>query len=162
MADIKKVGPGNPGVIIIPDGVAEFIRKTVTRREFLKTSGALGLGVATFSLIGCGSSGSNVSEAPRQVYVANAQGMIAAEPSRCVGCRRCELACSEYNNGVSQPSIARIKVGRNYNLGPDSASGFLRQNGTWGNHRIIQDVCHQCPHPVPCQLACPHGSIEVV
>jgi Fe-S-cluster-containing hydrogenase component 2 len=38
----------------------------------------------------------------------------------------------------------------------------MRGNGTWGNHRIIQDTCRQCPHPVPCQLACPHGAIEVV
>lgn len=162
MADIKRVGPENPGEIIIPEGVAEFIRKTVTRREFLKTSGALGVGVATFSLLGCGSSDSNVADAPRQVFVANSLGMIVAEPSRCVGCRRCELACSEYNNGVSQPSIARIKVGRNYNLGAVTVNGFFREDGTWGNHRIVQDVCHQCPHPVPCQLACPHGAIEVV
>ena len=108
MADIKRIGSVNPGEIVVPDGVAEFIRKIVTRREFLQVSGAVGLGVATFNLIGCGSS-STADATPRQVFVANAQGMIVAEPSRCVGCRRCELACSEYNDGKSMPSISRIK-----------------------------------------------------
>jgi len=162
MADIKRIGSVKPGEIIVPEGVAEFIRKAVTRREFLAVSGAVGLGAATFSLVGCGS-GSTADATPRQVFVANAQGMIVAEPSRCVGCRRCELACSEYNDGKSMPSISRIKVGRNYNVGPSGPTlGIARQEGTWGNHRIVQDVCHQCAHPVPCQLACPHGAIEVV
>ncbi len=168
MADIKTavaraLREGAPSQTVTEFGqVADFIHKTVTRREFMQATGALGLGAATFYLVGCGGSSSN-DPAPRQVFVANAQGMLIATPSRCVGCRRCELACSEFNDGVSQPSIARIKVGRNYNLGPEVAvSGFLREDGTWGNHRIVQDVCHQCPHPVPCQLACPHGAIEVV
>jgi Fe-S-cluster-containing hydrogenase component 2 len=162
MADIKRFGSENPGEIIVPDGVAEFIRTIVTRREFLQVSGAVGLGAATFSLMGCGGS-SSVNATPRQVYVANALGMIVAEPSRCVACRRCELACTEYNDGKSKPSIARIKVGRNYNVGPSGPTlGILRQEGTWGNHRTVQDVCHQCPHPVPCQLACPHNAIQVV
>jgi len=163
MADLKKIGSTNPGEIIVPDGVAEFIRTIVTRREFLQYTGVAGVGVATFSILGCGSSSSSSDVTPRQVYVANAQGMIVSEPSRCVGCRRCELACTEYNDGMSKPSIARIKVGRNYNVGPSGPTlGILRQEGNWGNHRTVQDVCHQCPHPIPCQLACPHGAIEVV
>jgi Fe-S-cluster-containing dehydrogenase component len=145
------------------DKVAEVIHKLVTRRQFLKGAGAAGLGATTFYLMGCAAKSSSEAEGPRQIYVADALGMIIAEPSRCVGCRRCELACSEYNDGVSQPAISRIKVGRNYNLGPLSAqSGLLREDGTWGNHRIVQDTCRQCPHPVPCQLACPHDAIEIV
>jgi len=162
MAVIKKAGSSTTGEIIVPAGVAEFIRKIVTRREFLQYTGAPGVGVATLSLIGCGSS-STADSTPRQVFVANSQGMIVAEPSRCVGCRRCELTCSDTNDGKSQPSIARIKVGRNYNVGPSGPTlGIARQEGIWGNHRIVQDVCHQCPHPVPCQLSCPHGAIQVV
>ncbi|MGE5752637.1 MAG: 4Fe-4S binding protein [Deltaproteobacteria bacterium] len=168
MADKRIVVPGDPieagpPVKVTEFGqVAEYIHKIVSRREFLQVTGAVGLGAATFYLMGCGSSGS-ADATPRQVFVANAQGMIVATPSRCVGCRRCELACSEFNNGKSQPSIARIKVGRNYNLGPDNAvTGFMKQDGTWGNHRIVAETCHQCPHPVPCQLACPNGAIEVV
>jgi len=143
--------------------VAELIHKLVTRRQFLKGVGAAGLGATTFYLMGCASRSSTIAKETRQIFVADALGMIIAEPSRCVGCRRCELACSEYNDGKSQPAISRIKVGRNYNLGPlEAQRGFMRGNGTWGNHRIIQDTCRQCPHPVPCQLACPHDAIEIV
>ena len=163
MADIKKVGSENPGEIIVPDGVAEFIHGIVTRREFLAVSGALGVGVATFSLVGCGSSSTADSTTPRQVFVANAQGMVVAEPTRCVGCRRCEFACVAFNEGGAQPSIAKVKVARNYLYGVAGAQvGYARGDGIFGNFRVIQDTCRQCPHPVPCQLACPNGAIEVV
>ena len=153
MADIKRVGSENPGEIIVPDGVAEFIRKIVTRREFLQVSGAVGLGVATFSLVGCGSS-STADATPRQVFVANAQGMIVAEPSRCVGCRRCELACSEFNDGKSMPSISRIKVGRNYNVGPSGPTLGIAPAG-----RHLGQPSHRAGYlpPVPAPGALPAG-----
>lgn len=163
MAEMKNAMTKDLMTGALSEKVADVIRKAVTRRQFLKGAGAAGLGVTTFYLMGCGSSGSEAQEEPRQVFVANALGMIIHEPSRCVGCRRCELACTEYNDGKSQPAISRIKVGRNYNLGPlEAQKGLMRENGTWGNHRIIADTCRQCPHPVSCQLACPHDAIEVI
>jgi Fe-S-cluster-containing hydrogenase component 2 len=143
--------------------VTELIRKHISRRQFLGGAGTIGLGLASMSLFGCGASGDSATNAlPRQVFVANAVGMVVSEPSRCGGCRRCELACTDFNDGVSQPSIARIKVGRNYNLGPLEAGQGFKGGGIWGNFRVSQDTCRQCPHPVPCQLACPHDAIEVV
>jgi len=163
MSDAKKGVFNNSRKDTLSEKVTEVIRKSVSRRDFLKGAGAAGLSAVTFYLIGCGSSSTNEGAAPQQVFTANALGMVVAEPSRCVGCRRCELACTEYNDGKSQPSIARVKVGRNYNLGPlEVQKGLMRENGTWGNHRIIQDTCRQCPHPVSCQLACPHDAIEVI
>ena len=121
------------------------------------------MGVATFSLLGCGSSSTADSVTPRQVYVANAQGMVVAQPTLCVGCRRCEAACVAYNQGKAQPAIANVKVARNYLFGVAGVQqGFVRGDGIYGDFRVIQDTCRQCPHPVPCQLACPHGAIEVV
>jgi Fe-S-cluster-containing hydrogenase component 2 len=63
-----------------------------------------------------------------------------------------------------QPSIAKVKVNRNINFGSAGVAldGFQRGNGDYGNFRTIQDTCRQCPHPVPCQLACPHDAIEVI
>jgi Fe-S-cluster-containing hydrogenase component 2 len=143
--------------------VAEIIHKAVSRRVFLQGTGVAGLGVATFCLVGCGGSSSSSDTTPRQVYVANAQGMVVAEPSRCVGCRRCEAACVGFNQGKAQPSIAKVKINRNYLFGIAGAQvGFARGEGVFGNFRVVQDTCRQCPHPVPCQLACPHGAIEVV
>ena len=57
--------------------------------------------------------------------------------------------------------MARIKVNRNLNYGP--AGLYIRQGGqgNWGNGLIIQDICKQCPHPVPCANACPNDAIVV-
>lgn len=146
-----------------PREAQEFIRNMFTRRAFLQGSSAVGLGAVAFYLVGCGSDKQATS--PRQVYVANAQGMIVAEPTLCVGCRRCEFACVAFNEGKVQPSIARVKVNRNSVFGvkgPGEGAVGARGEGIYGNFRIVQDTCRQCPHPVPCQLACPHGAIEVV
>jgi NAD-dependent dihydropyrimidine dehydrogenase PreA subunit len=110
MADTKSTVSGNSGKDDSYNKVTDAIRKLVTRRQFLKGTGAVGLGVTTFYLMGCGSSRSAVQEEPRQIFVANALGMIVAEPSRCVGCRRCELACTEFNDGEAHPAISRNKL----------------------------------------------------
>jgi len=168
MAGIKKEGPADrkkEALIEKPPElgtIAEYIHKIVSRREFLQATGVVGMGAVTFYLVGCGGSSSE-SVTPRQVFVANAQGMVVAEPTRCVGCRRCEFACVAFNEGGAQPSIAKVKVNRNYLYGIAGAQvGYARGDGIFGNFRVIQDTCRQCPHPVPCQLACPNGAIEVV
>lgn len=141
------------------DGLASLIQKPTTRRRFLQLAG---VGGVSFALIGLGDDLSSVLQG-RQVFSANAEGLVIANPTRCVGCRRCELACTEFNEGRAYPTMARIKVGRNYNFGPNSAEdGFWQGEGRWGNHLLIQDTCKQCPHPIPCQLACPNDAIEVV
>jgi Fe-S-cluster-containing dehydrogenase component len=94
------------------------------------------------------------------VIVENAEGLLVSDTTRCVGCKRCELACTEYNDGRAQPSLARIKVSRNYNFGPRGQQmGFGRGMGEFGNLRLVQDTCLQCPHPVPCATACPQNAI---
>ncbi|QEM70140.1 4Fe-4S dicluster domain-containing protein [Geobacter sp. FeAm09] len=146
--------------------VTELIRKHISRRQFLIGTSAVGMGVASLCIFGCGSHGS--PSAPRQVYVANALGMVVADPTLCVTCRRCEAACVGYNNGdatstLQQPTIANVKVSRNMYWGVDGVtSNAYEGEGNYGNYRTVQDVCHQCPHPVPCQLACPQGAIEVI
>jgi Fe-S-cluster-containing dehydrogenase component len=88
--------------------------------------------------------------------------MVVSDAGVCVGCRRCEAACTGYNHGKAQPSIANVKVNRNLLFGAKDVSSGLRTDGIYGNFRVVQDTCRQCPHPVPCQLACPNGAIEVV
>ena len=145
--------------------ITELIRTHISRRTFLMVTG---VGAASLCVYGCGG-GRGSAAAPRQVFVANALGMVVADSTRCVGCRRCEAACVAYNSGDStttivQPAIAKVKVNRNINFGVAgvSQSGFQRGDGDFGNFRTVQDVCHQCPHPVPCQLSCPHDAIEVI
>jgi Fe-S-cluster-containing dehydrogenase component len=142
----------------------------LSRRQFLKVAGAGSAGVVAVSLLSC-TSPLDVSPTPspttaappkRTVFVPNATMMILGDPTKCVGCRRCEIACTNFNEGRVQPSLARVKVNRNYNFGPQgSQAGFFATAGIYGNGRIVQDTCKQCPHPVPCLDACPAGAIEI-
>lgn len=149
---------GNSG-----DRQSQTLKKPLSRRDFLKGAGLAGLGVASLYMVSC--TGAAVAEIPvvkRQVYVANAKMMVLGDPTRCVGCRRCEIACTSFNEGVVQPALARIKINRNYNFGPTGVQpGFFTTDGIFGNGRIVQDTCRQCPHPVPCLDACPAGAIEI-
>ena len=126
---------------------------SVTRRRFLQLGG---ISVVTMSALGVGLA--EAAEAP-VYYTEQAKGIVIGDPTKCVGCRRCELACTEFNDGKSAPSVARVKVARNLNFGPKGVFAGRRGQGNWGNGLVMQDLCKQCPHPVPCVLACPQGAI---
>jgi len=135
--------------------VATTILQTpTTRRKFLKISGATSLSLAAAllldDLIRAG-----VVSARATVILADAQGVVISDPHICVGCRRCELACTEYNLGKAQPTIANVKIYRNMNFGTSMDAG----EGSFGNLRIRQETCKQCRNPVPCASACPVGAI---
>lgn len=128
------------------------LTEATTRRGFIRSA----FGIAGFSALAWAGSSST---API-VILENAAGLLVIDATRCVGCRRCELACTEYNDGRAQPALARIRVGRNYNYGPrGTRDGFSRSRGEFGNFRILPDTCLQCPHPVPCSVACPNDAI---
>ncbi len=152
-----------PDELTTQDEVRDFIRQTISRRSFVEAMGVAGLGAVAFQF-GCG--GDSASETPRQVYVANSEGMVVNDPALCVGCRRCETACTAFNQegpGTSaRPSVSNVKVNRNLLYGALTATLDSRGDGLFGSFRVIGDTCRQCPHPVPCQLACPHGAIEVI
>ena len=126
----------------------------LSRRQFLFLSGGAITGLAALSI--CRAWG---ADAP-VVIIDNARGLLVADPSRCVGCQRCELACTEFNDGRAQPSLARIKVGRNINFGPDGPACAHAIQGAWGSGIFMVDTCRQCPHPVPCATACPNDAIQ--
>ena len=95
------------------------------------------------------------------IITENAEGLIVADSTRCVGCKRCELVCTEFNDGKASPTLARVKVSRNYNFGPRGQQLGVGRDvpGEFGNFRVIQETCKQCPHPVPCATACPNSAI---
>lgn len=128
----------------------------VSRRGVLKLCGATVAGIASWHFFGLGSGNS----APL-IITEQALGLVVADPTRCVACHRCELACTDYNDGKSSSEISRIKVRRNLNFGPSGLYNGKRGDGDWGTGLIVQDFCKQCPHPVPCADACPNGAIEV-
>ncbi len=134
-------------------GLAGF-RTSLSRRRFLVLSAG---GVTSFAVLSlCRLLG---SESP-VVILEDSTGLLLGDSSRCVGCLRCELACTEFNDGRAQPSMARIKVSRNLAFGPEGPTGGNRMQGAWGNGLVIQDTCRQCPHPVPCASICPVNAIK--
>lgn len=124
-----------------------------SRREFLLISGATIVAMTGSRVWG--------SKEPPLIIMEQAEGLLISDPTKCVGCRRCELACTEFNDGKAFPSAARIKVGRNLNFGPSGLYHGQLGQGTWGDGLVIQEVCKQCPHPVPCANACPNDAIVV-
>lgn len=138
-----------------------FFEKKTSRREFLKLSCKSALGVAaTFSVLNLMAAQEAHSQGIPYTILQTSKGVIMANPTRCVGCRRCETICTAYNDGKVQPYIARVKVGRNYNFGYQGPSvGFWRGEGEFGNFLLRPETCKQCKHPVPCQTACPQNAI---
>jgi Fe-S-cluster-containing dehydrogenase component len=125
-----------------------------TRREFLRYSAGT---TAAFSVV---AAWIGLPAGAQVIITENADGILITDTTRCVGCRRCELACTEFNEGRAQPTLARIKVSRNYNFGPKGQKyGMSRNMGEYGNFLVVQDTCLQCPHPVPCATSCPHDAI---
>jgi Fe-S-cluster-containing dehydrogenase component len=95
------------------------------------------------------------------IIMEKAKGMIVADPVLCVGCGRCELACTEFNDGKAAPKLSRIKIDRNLNFGPPLFAAGKAGHGNLGDGLIVQDLCRQCPHPVPCADICPENAIVV-
>lgn len=135
---------------------SEGLCQLFSRRQFLKLSGVSVIGISVLNPMLAGSE----TKAPL-IIMEQAKGIIIADPTKCVGCRRCELACTEFNDGQAKPSMARLKVARNLNFGPKGILAEKQGQGNWGNGLIIQDLCKQCPHPVPCANACPNDAIVV-
>src|SRR5271157_1755115 len=104
-----------------------------SRREFLLISGVMVVAVSSLEARGAG-------ETPL-IIMDQAEGIVIADPTKCVGCRRCELACTEFNDGKASLTMSRIKVSRNLNFGPKGVYGGQRGQGTWGNGLVVQDLC---------------------
>ena len=138
--------------------LVEAVGGSTSRRDFVKAASIGGTGLAVFGLIG----GAGKVSAKSAVYMPNAKMMVVHDANRCVGCRRCEVACTLAHDNKIQPSISRVKLSRNYNFGPDGPRlGWTNGEGLFGNFRLIADTCLQCAHPVPCATSCPQGAIEV-
>lgn len=114
----------------------------LTRRGFLKAASA----AAALGLLNDARAKNGVRP---YVILETAKGLIIADPNLCVACHRCELACTEFNDGKATPRLARIKITRNVMFGPSGTNPIPPTFGVHGNGLVVQDTCRQCPHPVP-------------
>lgn len=139
------------------DQILQFLKlpQDMTRRGFIRATSV----TAAIALM----NEARAKEGARPYIVfETAKGLIIGDPNLCVTCQRCELACTEFNEGKSDPKLARIKIGRNYWFGPDATTSLPAFSGAMGlTGTVQQDCCRQCPHPTPCANACPHGAIRV-
>ncbi len=142
-----------PEEICKPEAGKPSLSLPCTRRQTLIWGGA--------SIIGLSNMGTVFAQGTDRplIIMEKAQGMVIADPVLCVGCGRCELACTEFNDGKASPSLSRIKVDRNLNFGPLGAATWREGHGNLGDGLIVQDLCKQCPHPVPCANICPENAI---
>ena len=141
---------------ILEKAIASLTKdQDLSRRNFLKLSGVSIIGISALGPLLAG------ADTKPLIIVEQAKGIIVADPTKCVGCRRCELACTEFNDGKAHPTISRIKVNRNLTFGPKGVFAGERGQGSWGSGLVVQDLCKQCPHPVPCADACPNDAIVV-
>lgn len=142
-------------------GIDGFMKKTASRKEFLRMSGTgIAGSVLTVSLLsflsGCAT---EPGQAKKRVF-ATASGAVIHDPNRCSGCRRCETNCTMANDGKAHPYISRVKIGRTLNYGfKGPLAAYWSGEGQFGNLRLNGETCRQCKEPY-CGNACPVGAIS--
>jgi len=134
------------------DHVSEILERDLSRRTFVKGASFAGLGLFSGVRIAA-------SLTDKSPIMMDAKGVLFHDIGRCVACRRCELACSEFKDGFASSYLARVKVGRNHTYNGSAINQSATTEGKYGNYRVEADTCNQCPHPVPCAEACPKGAI---
>ncbi len=139
--------------------IEDFLDTVRTRRDFLKISGKgiAGITVTASMLNMLGYS--NVDVASAETYV-TAKGILISERNKCVGCQRCEMACTVMNDRKIHPHISRVKISRNFNYGEEISDNYRNEDGYFGNFLMTPETCKQCEDP-KCASACPVNAITL-
>lgn len=102
------------------------------RRQFLKAMSAAGMMI--------GVSGNAFILRDDVMYLKTAEGALAVDLKKCMGCNSCMVACSLAHHGKSSMSLSRIQIIQ------DSFTPFPND--------IQMATCHQC-EDAACVKACP-------
>ncbi|MGH2585759.1 MAG: 4Fe-4S dicluster domain-containing protein [Dehalococcoidia bacterium] len=121
------------------------------RRAFLKQTGAAAVSVAFVSLGVFG-----LAKEPAVPEIAEAGGVIMPDPSLCIGCLTCEVACSDVHREAGLSDVPRIRIYNRDSVTVEPA--IVRAFGERG--RFFQAVCVQCPD-APCLPVCPVDALRV-
>jgi anaerobic carbon-monoxide dehydrogenase iron sulfur subunit len=100
--------------------------------------------------------------------------VLVVDQEKCTGCRQCEMVCSVFHNGVSNPSRSRISVIKWENVGfylpltcqhceeaacmsvcPKSA---ISRDAKLDRVMVNYDLCIGCKM---CVMACPFGAMGI-
>jgi formate hydrogenlyase subunit 2 len=123
----------------------------VTRREFLATAAS---GFIAISAIGIG--GFDAFKQPVTPIDRESSGVIFPDPTLCIGCLTCEVACTEVHRDEGLSSIARIRI---FNEPATKVDPKILKNYP-GRGSFIQQPCLQCPD-APCLPVCPVNALHV-
>ncbi len=135
-----------------------LLQKPQSRKDFLKMAGGSLAGLVMAVSLGGASKWEDLEAKELRVW-ATPKGVIVHDPNRCVGCKRCEFACTTRNLGKVSSELSRIKLSRNLNFGVNGVTAaYQKADGQLGNFRIVAETCRQCSKPA-CGNACPMNAI---
>jgi len=102
------------------------------------------------------------------------QKVLIVDHEKCTGCRQCELVCSVFHHGVSNPSLSRINVIKWENVGfyfpmlcqhcEEAAcmsvcpKGAIFRDEKLNRVMVNYDLCIGCKM---CVTACPFGAMGI-
>lgn len=112
---------------------------TTSRRKFVAGAAIIG-GVAAVEATSAIGYFNHATEPGKPL---KSKGVIVTNQDICGGCRSCQAACTMFNEGVGQPSLARIQIRKDYFVGD-----------------YLPFPCAQCEWP-GCMYSCPTGALQV-
>lgn len=120
------------------------------RRDFLKASGT---GAVAVAFLGIGVTGT--VRGPGVPKMAESTGVITPDPSLCIGCLTCEVACSQVHREVGMSAVPRIRIfdAPTVKLHPEIERNYP------GRGTFRQQDCLMCPE-APCLPVCPVGALH--
>ncbi len=123
----------------------------ISRREFMRQAGA---GVVAAVALGVG--GVNLLQGPLPHELQTSSGVIMPDPTLCIGCLTCEVACSRAHRAQGLSDVPRIRIFNDADTVVDSA--ITQAYGDRGQYH--QSPCLMCPE-APCHYACPADALPV-
>lgn len=122
----------------------------VSRREFLTTAVAGFVAVGTIGIGGIDLFKERANPIDRQ-----SDGVIMPDPSLCIGCLTCEVACADAHRKVGMSDVPRIRI---FNEPETKLDPEIIRNQFDRGH-FFQHVCLQCPD-APCLPVCPVNALR--
>lgn len=115
----------------------------ITRRGFLQVA------TVTAAFAAMNQSRAQTGAQP-YIILETPKGLIVGDPSLCVDCQRCEMACTEFNDGKNDPVLARIRYRPQYLVRSgqprctSSAGRLGRQHCLSGHLPSVRPPCPLC------------------
>jgi len=123
----------------------------VSRRNFMRQAGA---GFIAIASIGVGGANLLGGAGPKELQLS--MGVIAPDPTLCIGCLTCEVACSRVHREAGLSDVPRIRIFNDHNTVVSSI--ITEAYGDRGQYH--QSPCLMCPD-APCHHVCPANALPI-